>query len=312
MSLGLPPLVYHPCYSELNLPATHRYPIGKYRTLYQALLDLGVPASHFTHAQPIAAEQLNLIHCPEYVQALCQGTIDAKAMRRIGFPWSEQLIQRSLTSLGGTLKTAELALSEGLAVHLSGGYHHAFYAAGSGFCLFNDLAFTASMLNKQGVGPILIFDLDVHQGDGTAQIFSHNKNIITASIHCEKNFPARKQSSDWDIGVSPDCSDTAYLEAVAQSLESLLNWYQPELVIYDAGVDVHKNDDLGLLQLSTSTVAKRDLIVLEHCRQRSIAVAAVIGGGYQRDLNALTAVHLQLFKAAFTLSGSSLRREIKS
>lgn len=312
MSKGLPPLVYHPCYSELNLPATHRYPIGKYRTLYQALLNLGIPTEHFTSAQPITAEQLYSVHCPEYVQALCLGTIEAKAMRRIGFPWSEQLIQRSLTSLGGTLKTAELALATGLALHLSGGYHHAFYNAGSGFCLFNDLAFAATTLNKQGVGPILIFDLDVHQGDGTAQIFSQNKEIITASIHCEKNFPARKQHSDWDIGVSPDCSDHAYLEAVTQSLESLLNWFQPELVIYDAGVDVHKNDDLGLLQLSTHTVAKRDQLVLEHCRQRNIAVAAVIGGGYQRDLAALTAVHLQLFKAAFTLSGSRLGCEIKT
>lgn len=303
MKQPLPPLVYHPCYSELALPANHRYPIGKYRALYQALLANGVPADHFTLANPITAEALYTIHSPDYVRSLCTGSIDAKAMRRIGFPWSEQLIQRSLTSVGGTLQTAELALSHGIAVHLSGGYHHAFAEFGSGFCLFNDLAFAAATLQQKGVGPILIFDLDVHQGDGTAQIFSKNKTIITASIHCEKNFPARKQTSDWDIGVTPDCSDERYLEAVSQSLESLLNWYQPELVLYDAGIDIHQDDDLGLLQISTATVAARDNLVLNSCRQRQIPVAAVIGGGYQRNLAALTAVHMQLFKAAFAICG---------
>lgn len=312
MSQGLPPLVYHPCYSELALPATHRYPIGKYRTLYQRLLQLGVPAEQFSTPTAIKPAALAPVHCLHYINALCRGTLDAKAMRRIGFPWSEQLIARSLTSTAGTLLAAELALAQGMAIHLSGGYHHAFHAAGSGFCLFNDLAFTAHTLQQRGVGPILIFDLDVHQGDGTAQIFAANKQIITASLHCEKNFPARKQVSDWDIGLSPDCTDASYLEAVSQSLESLLNWYKPELVLYDAGVDIHQDDDLGLLNLTTATIAARDMLVLHSCWQRQIPVAAVIGGGYQRDLQALTAVHLQLFKAAFTLSGSSLGRKIET
>ena len=312
MSLALPPLIYHRCYSELDLPPNHRYPIGKYRTLYQSLLALGVPESHFTTASPVTAQALCTVHGQDYVQALCNGKLDPKAMRRIGFPWSEQLIQRSLTSLGGTLQTAEHALSHGVALHLSGGYHHAFANAGSGFCLFNDLAFAAQTLQQQRVGPILIFDLDVHQGDGTAEIFQHNPGIITASIHCEKNFPARKQQSDWDIGLSPSCTDAEYLETVSQSLETLLNWYQPELVLYDAGVDVHQDDDLGLLQLSTETVAERDRRVFTSCLQRNIPVAAVIGGGYQRDLTALSNVHLQLFKAAFTVFGSSLGREIKT
>ena len=312
MSQGLPPLVYHPCYSELALPATHRYPIGKYRTLYQRLLQLGVPTEQFATPTAIQPAALAPTHCQHYINALCRGTLDAKAMRRIGFPWSEQLIARSLTSTAGTLLAAELALAQGMAIHLSGGYHHAFHAAGSGFCLFNDLAFTAYTKQQRGVGPILIFDLDVHQGDGTAQIFAANKQIITASIHCEKNFPARKQVSDWDIGLSPDCTDASYLEAVSQSLESLLNWYKPELVLYDAGVDIHQDDDLGLLNLTTATIAARDMLVLNSCWQRQIPVAAVIGGGYQRDLQALTAVHLQLFKAAFTLSGSSLGRKIET
>lgn len=312
MSTRLPALVYHPCYSELMLPERHRYPIGKYRQLYQALRDLGIPASQFEIATACRPADMTRIHCATYVQQLCEGTIDAKAMRRIGFPWSQSLIDRSLTSTGGTLLTAELALEQGIAIHLSGGYHHASFATGSGFCLFNDLAFAATVLQQRGIGPILIFDLDVHQGDGTAALLSDNPDIITASIHCEKNFPSRKQPSDWDIGLAPECTDSEYLEAVQQSLQTLLNWYQPALVIYDAGVDVHKADDLGLLQLCTATVAARDLMVLQTCRARDIPVAAVIGGGYQRDLNALTAVHLQLFKAAFTLSGSTLGAKIKT
>ncbi len=312
MSHALPPLIYHHCYSELDLPPRHRYPIGKYLALYQALVDIGVPHSQFSAGRAVSPEQLSQLHDPRYVAALCEGQLDAKAMRRIGFPWSEQLISRSLLSLGGTLRTAELALEHGLALHLSGGYHHAFYDFGSGFCLFNDLAFAAKMLQQQGVGPILIFDLDVHQGDGTAKLLAGERDIITASIHCEKNFPARKQQSDWDIGVAPHCTDADYLETVQQSLHSLLQWHQPELVIYDAGVDVHQQDDLGLLSLSTATVAARDKLVLESCLERQIPVAAVIGGGYQRDLNALTAVHLQLFKSAFNLTGSALGRKIKT
>lgn len=312
MPAVLPPLVYHPCYSELDLPINHRYPIGKYRTLYQRLLALGAPVSAFTVPDAINSEALYALHDPGYVQALCNGTLDPKAMRRIGFPWSEQLISRSLTSLGGTLRCAELALEQGLALHLSGGYHHAFYGEGSGFCLFNDLAFAALSMQQRGVGPILIFDCDVHQGDGTAALFTSNSGIISASLHCEKNFPARKQRSDWDIGLERDCSDHTYLEAVSQSLDTLLRWYQPELVLYDAGVDIHQLDDLGLLQISTAGVLARDTLVLQRCRDAGIPVAAVIGGGYQRDLQALTSVHLQLFKAAFALQGSDLWREIET
>ena len=185
--------------------------------------------------------------------------------------------------------------------YLSGGYHHARRSEGAGFCVFNDLAFTAQCMLAQGVSKVLIFDLDVHQGDGTAGIFSTEPAIITASIHCEKNFPARKISSDWDIGLAKHCNDTEYLETVNQSLETLLNWHQPELVIYDAGVDIHQQDELGLLNISTEAVYQRDLLVLSACRNRDIPVAAVIGGGYQRDVAALTQLHLQLFKAAFTV-----------
>jgi len=302
----LPCLVYHPCYSELELPERHRYPIGKYRALYQLLLSLGVPQQHFTLAPPATLEQLALVHTPRYITELTTGVLDAKKMRRIGFPWSDTLVTRSLQSTGGTIRTAELALEHGLAIHLSGGYHHAFADEGSGFCLFNDLAIAAKVMQQQGVGKILIFDCDVHQGDGTALIFADDAAIITASLHGDKNFPARKQHSDWDIGLDSQLTDAPYLQAVGESIDYLLQLHQPDLVIYDAGVDIHQDDDLGLLDISTTGVFQRDLMVLNACKAAKIPVAAVIGGGYQRDIQALSQVHLQLFRAAWQVVGATL------
>jgi len=294
-----PPLIYDPCYSALQLPDRHRYPIGKYRALFQALLAAGVPADCFVEPISATRAELALVHDPAYIEALCSGQLDAKALRRIGFPWSEFLIHRSLRSVGGTMLTTQLALQHGLALHLSGGYHHAFAGEGSGFCLFNDLAVAARLMQQQGVDKILIFDCDVHQGDGCALIFADDPQIITASLHGEKNFPARKQQSDWDLALPNGCTDAPYLEAVQQSLDYLLALHQPDLVLFDAGVDIHQQDDLGLLSVSTQGILARDSWVINRCRDLNIPLAAVIGGGYQRDLTALTAVHLQLFKAAF-------------
>ncbi len=293
------PLVYHDCYSDLVLPERHRYPIGKYRALYQHLLQAGMPASWFDYdAPPATVAQLALVHQSAYVAALCSGQLDAKAMRRIGFPWSEFLIRRSLQSVGGTIRTVQLALQHGVALHLSGGYHHAFAAEGAGFCLFNDLAVAAAQALHLGVEKILIFDCDVHQGDGTALLFTDNPRVVTASLHGEKNFPARKQQSDWDIALPSHCTDPEYLDALASSFDYLLRLHQPDLVLYDAGVDIHQDDDLGLLQISTAGIYQRDRFVFSRCQDAKIPVAAVIGGGYQRDLTRLTAVHSQLFRAA--------------
>ncbi|GAB2934473.1 histone deacetylase family protein [Rheinheimera gaetbuli] len=309
---NLPAMVYHPCYSDLALPERHRYPIEKYRYLYQKLLQLGVPATRFFSPTAITPDTLALVHCRAYIQSLSDGSIDKKAMRRIGFPWSAQLYQRSLYSVGGTTLTAKLALQHGVALHLSGGYHHAFYAEGSGFCLFNDLVVAAKTLLAQGLDKILLFDLDVHQGDGSALLLADEPRIVSCSLHCEKNFPYRKQTSDWDIGLAKDCSDSEYLQAVEQSLSSLLQWHQPDLVLFDAGVDIHRDDELGLLNISTNALYQRDLMVLQHCAARNIPVAAVIGGGYQRDIAALVQLHLQLFKAAFTLCGSDFAGKIET
>ncbi len=312
MSASLPAMVYHPCYSELELPPRHRYPIEKYRVLHQQLLALGVPEKAFSQPLPISTELLSTIHCPLYIQSLENGSIDAKAMRKIGFPWSEQLFHRSLCSIGGTLQTAHLALQQGIALHLSGGYHHAFYAEGSGFCLFNDLVVTAKALSRNSLEKILVIDLDVHQGDGSALMLKDDPRIISCSVHCEKNFPYYKQASDWDIGLPRECDDQHYLQAVHESLDTLLRWHQPDLVIYDAGVDIHQQDELGLLNISTAALYQRDFQVLQRCREAGIPVAAVIGGGYQRNVSSLVQLHLQLFKAAFNVCGSDLAGKIET
>lgn len=305
-----PALIYHDCYSDLQLPERHRYPIGKYRALYQRLLAAGVPETSFiTQSTPASRQQLLSVHSESYIDALLSGEIDPKAMRRIGFPWSEFLVMRSLQSCGGTIDTVHAALRHGLAIHLSGGYHHAFADEGAGFCLFNDLAIAACEALHH-VDKVLIFDCDVHQGDGTALLFANEPRVITASLHGEKNFPARKQQSDWDIGLATACDDADYLAAVTESLQYLLQLHQPDLVIYDAGVDIHQQDDLGLLQISTAGVRARDTLVLQQCFDAKVPVAAVIGGGYQRDLQALTDVHLQLFAAAFSLTNPTLAAAI--
>ncbi|WP_137166365.1 histone deacetylase family protein [Salinimonas lutimaris] len=293
------PLVFHPIYSQLDLPVRHRFPIEKYQGIHDALLVRGISADAFTRPAPLSVASLKAYYDHDYVDQLTAGTLDAKAMRRIGFPWSEQLIQRTLTAVGGTCLTAELALEHGIALNLTGGYHHAFADFGSGFCLFNDLYLAARTMQQQpGIDHVLIIDCDVHQGDGTALLAAGDSSVFTLSIHGEKNFPFRKQHSDLDIELPKGCEDEAYLTALEEALQLAFRCFSPDAVIYDAGVDVHKNDDLGHLHISTAGVLARDCMVFETCRQRGLPVAAVIGGGYQRDIDALVDVHLQLYRAA--------------
>ena len=297
------PLVFHPIYSQLSLPTKHRFPIEKYQGIRDKLASLQVPASHFHQPQPVLVDELCQIFNPVYIKQLAQGSLDPKTMRRIGFPWSEQLILRSLTAVGGTVLTAKLALQHGKALNLTGGYHHAFANYGSGFCLFNDLYLAAlSMLQTKGIDKVLIFDCDVHQGDGTAKLASNNPQIYTVSIHGEKNFPVRKQISDLDFNLAKGTQDAEYLDTVDQALNLALNTFQPDAVIYDAGVDIHMDDDLGHLHISTQGVYQRDKLVFAACEQRGLPIAAVIGGGYQRDISALVEVHLQLYRAAGVVS----------
>jgi acetoin utilization deacetylase AcuC-like enzyme len=220
------------------------------------------------------------------------GALSREDQRRLGLPWSEDLARRTVRAVGGSLMTAELALQHGLACHLAGGTHHAHFDYPAGFCIFNDLAIISQYLLQSGrVDRVLIFDCDVHQGDGTARILEHTEDAITVSLHCEKNFPARKAQSDWDIPLPMGMGDDEYLKVVDDTLNYLLPLYRPDLVLYDAGVDVHKDDALGYLQLTDTGVSRRDEAVMHHCLGRDIPVMGVIGGGYSKDREALARRH---------------------
>ena len=244
-------------------------------------------------------DRLSLAHDRRYVERYCSGDMNCEELRRLGLPWSPALAQRTVRAVGGSLLAADLALQHGLACHLAGGTHHAHYDHASGFCIFNDLAIIAlSLLESGRVGRVLIFDCDVHQGDGTARILEDVADAVTVSLHCEKNFPVRKARSDWDIGLAPGLGDDDYLKVVDDTLGYLLPLYQPDLVIYDAGVDVHRDDALGLLELTDAGLARRDSAVIEHCLGRDIPVVGVIGGGYDKDRAVLARRHAQLHLAA--------------
>lgn len=293
------PLIFDPIYSQLDLPERHRFPIDKYRTLRDLLLSLGAAPTQFLRPKALRPETLDGVLCAGYIGRFASGELDRQAMRRIGFPWSAQLVKRTFTAVGGTILAGVLSLERGRAINLTGGYHHAFYDYGAGFCIVNDLYLSAlNLIENCGIKRVLIFDCDVHQGDGTASLASGRDDIFTVSVHGEKNFPFRKQQSDLDVALPQGAGDDVYLCAVEAALEKALSDFKPDAVIYDAGADVHADDDLGHFELSTQGVYQRDRLVLERCAALGLPVSAVIGGGYQRDMAALSDVHLQLFRAA--------------
>lgn len=303
------PLVFHDDYSP-PLPPGHRFPMEKFRLLRDHLVDSGLTTdAQILRPELCAADVLALAHDRAYIERYCSGDMGREELRRLGLPWSPQLAQRTVRAVGGSLLAADLALEHGLACHLAGGTHHAHYDHASGFCIFNDLAIIAlSLLESGRVGRVLIFDCDVHQGDGTARILEQVPDAVTVSLHCEKNFPLRKARSDWDIELAAGMGDQEYLKVVNDTLNYLLPLYQPDLVLYDAGVDVHRDDTLGLLDLSDDGLALRDSAVIDHCLGRDIPVVGVIGGGYDKDRALLARRHAQLhFSAARAWSRHGLR-----
>ena len=293
------PLVYHPNYVA-PIANTNRFPMEKFRLLYEMLLADGVaqPEQFFRPELP-DLEAIALVHDREYVDAYWQGTLDPKAQRRIGLPWSPELAYRTRIAVGGTLLTARLALAHGLACNTAGGTHHAFPSYGSGFCIFNDLAIASRVLLKEGlVQKILIVDLDVHQGDGTALIFQDEPKVFTFSMHCQINFPSIKQVSDRDVPLREGMEDDEYLRTLADYLPDLLSEIKPDLVLYDAGVDPHIGDRLGKLALTDAGIYRRDMQVLSTCVSQGFPVASVIGGGYCEDMRSLVYRHSLLHRAA--------------
>jgi acetoin utilization deacetylase AcuC-like enzyme len=293
------PLVYSPFYSY-HFPANHRFPMDKFRQLYIYLKDLGIlTQKNIFRPGRVKTDVLQLAHDQIYIQRFINNQLSTQETRKMGLPWSEALVKRSMISPNGTLMTGAIALNHGIACHLAGGTHHAFYDHGRGYCVFNDLAVAAKALIAQGKAKrILIFDCDVHQGDGTASILQNDETIFTCSIHCEKNFPHHKQNSDLDVGLAKGMQDAEYLDIVQKTLLQAILMFEPDLVFYDAGVDVYSDDGLGYLDISLDGIAAREQLVLETLKQHHIPVATVIGGGYDKDQKALAQRHGMVFQAA--------------
>ena len=296
-------LVSHPDY-DIPLPDGHRFPSTKFSALMTRLAADGLRDSFALH-QPDPARPSDLARTqdPAYVEAIASGTLDAAALRVLGLTWSRVLANRSFLAVNGTLLAARQALLHGLACHAAGGTHHAHFAHGAGYCVFNDLAYTAVRLLEEGAArTVLILDCDVHQGDGTARILEGWPAAFTCSVHCKANYPARKATSDLDVEVPRDAGDDAYLAILEDTLAELEHILPaPDLVLYDAGVDVHEGDRLGLLSLSYDGIRARDDMVLRHFRSRGVPVATVIGGGYGTDLDEVAYRHSLVFHAALEL-----------
>lgn len=302
------PLVFHPGYSP-PWPDKHRFPMWKFRDLA-----LQLQADGLVHASPASGEapflrpvkaleeQVLLAHDQDYYEGFCTNSLPAHLWRRIGFtqrPCHAQLVQRTQLEVSGTLLAARKALERGMAGNLAGGTHHAHRAYGSGYTALNDLEITAKVLLKEeAVARLLICDLDVHQGDGTAEILKEEPRAFTMSVHCKDNFPfgfkgmshLGHDQSDWDVALPKGTADAVYLATVFEHLQAVLEDFRPELVLYDAGVDVHVEDDLGNFCISWDGLRKREEMVLQLCVSKGIPIAFVIGGGYHRHAKHLSPV----------------------
>jgi acetoin utilization deacetylase AcuC-like enzyme len=289
------PVVHHPAYVA-PLPPSHRFPMPKFGRLFAYLGEAGlVLPDQVRRPEPAPRGWLELAHTPGYVTAVLEQRLDAEAERRLGLPVSPALALRSRCAVGGTVLAARLALEHGLACNTAGGSHHAHAAFGSGFCVFNDVAVAARTLLADGlIGKALVVDLDVHQGDGTASILEHDPRVVTLSVHCRTNFPARKQQSDLDIALDPGTGDELYLAMLEAVLPSLLERVRPDLVFYNAGVDIHEADRLGRLALTDRGLKAREAFVLRTCLDRGLPLACVVGGGYSSDIEELVRRHAVL------------------
>lgn len=294
------PIVWDPGYSP-DFPESHRFPMSKFSYLKE-WIDAYVTGTNLTIPEPVDQINIEIAHCPQYIEAFQTGLLDDRRLREIGLPWSQGLANRTRLALGGSITTCYLALDQGLASHLAGGTHHAHFDRGSGFCIYNDLAVCARLLIRDGhASRVLIFDCDVHQGDGTASILREDVSIFTCSIHAAKNFPARKVVSDLDVECPDGMTDEAYLKIVFDTLESVLISWRPDFVIYDAGSDVHKEDALGRLSITSDGLFQRDIRVIRRIRELGIPCATVIGGGYHSDRKRLAARHGIVVAAAATV-----------
>tara|TARA_B100000768_G_scaffold169251_1_gene174721 strand:- start:39 stop:941 length:903 start_codon:yes stop_codon:yes gene_type:complete len=292
-------IAYHAIYKH-HLPDGHRFPMEKYDLLPQQLVYEGTCNEvNFFEPEIPNNKYFFLVHDAAYVSDLLNITLDQKAARKIGFPLSEELIAREMMIADGTMKASEFAIKYGVAMNIAGGTHHAFTNKGEGFCMLNDQAIGARYLQEKGLAnKILIVDLDVHQGNGTAEIFQNNNTVFTFSMHGKSNYPFHKEKSDLDIALENGTEDTAYLSILKETLPYLITTQQPDFIYYLCGVDVISTDKLGKLSLTVEGCKERDRFVLQTCKDLSIPVMCSMGGGYSPDIKIIIDAHANTFRLA--------------
>ena len=292
--------VFYSDHFVLPLPEGHRFPMKKYSMLRERVERNGIcgPGElRIPHA--VTDEEIFRAHDPDYLERVVAGTLTAKEVRRIGFPWSQRMVERSRQASGATLDAARVALSEGIAANLAGGTHHAFAGRGEGFCVLNDSAIAARVLLAEGlVEKVVVLDTDVHQGNGTAAILCEDPRVFTLSIHGEKNYPFHKEESDLDMPLPDGAGDGVFLAALVEALERVLDLEEWDLALFLAGADPFEGDKLGRLSVTKSGLAERDRVVLEGCRERGLPVAVTMAGGYARQVEDTVDIHFQTIKRA--------------
>lgn len=282
---------------EIPLPEGHKFPISKYRLLRERMVADGF--WELEPAQPAPIETIKLAHDAEYVDRFVNGTLAANALRRIGFPWSQGLVTRTLASAGGTLAATRDAIATGFGGTLAGGTHHAFRAEGSGFCVFNDVAIA---IRSHGFRRAAVIDLDVHQGDGTAHIFEDDPSVLTISLHGANNFPFRKQRSKIDMELADQTGDEEYLRALDSVLPRVME-FEPDMVFYLSGVDALASDVLGRLALTPEGLEERDRRVIGECHRRGLPLVITLGGGYSKPIELTAKAHATTFRVAGEIYG---------
>jgi acetoin utilization deacetylase AcuC-like enzyme len=297
--------VFYSDHFEIPLPPAHRFPIDKYRRLRERLLQTGLLTEGQLKEAPLAQRSSILFaHDRGYVERFLDNQLSEAEIRRIGFPWSQELVKKVLASVGGALASARSALIHGVSGNLAGGTHHAHRNWGSGYCVFNDLAITALELLDEGrIQRVAIVDLDVHQGDGNASILNGNPNVFIFNVHCETNFPFRKVSSTFDLSVRAGLGDFEYLELLKQNLHRVFD-FRPDLILYQAGVDPLAQDTLGRLELTHSGLFDRDCTVIGESRRQGVPISLALGGGYSKPIDATLEAYLGTYRAVRRYFGS--------
>lgn len=297
----------------VELPAGHRFPMGKYRLLRERLVERGILGpEELRWAEPASESLLASVHEPAYVRALLSGTLEPAAVRRLGFPWTEAYAARARASVGGTFQATRAALEDGLSGALAGGTHHAHRDFGAGYCAFNDLAIAARwLLDEAGLARVLVFDVDVHQGDGTAALLEDEPRAFTTSLHGDRNFPARKQRSDLDVALADGTRDEEYLAALDRALDESLERARPDFVLVQGGVDPLELDRLGRLSLSPEGLRERDRRMLERFLAESLPVCLTLGGGYADPIEPTVDAHVATYEEAKRLESRFLTKEMQ-